>query len=926
MVKLYASKGNLEIVVPELLTTNAINAYEVEIEFDDDWDGFSRTAVFYQIQRGKRYSIVLVDGRALFPADLLRVNLPVYVGVEGSKDGVRKTTDFVKLEIAEGAKTSDTTSFIRTMEDKVSFLRLNHEILEYSVDGKTWFTVRGQADGTRLFVNGVEVPMEVYGNTLFTDDTLVYEREKLRIADEIIAKINKIAEIESKVQTAEENASKAVDDSKDAKTSASNALSTATVAKEQAKTAEQTANIANENAGNALSQASSAKTEAQTAVTTANEAKSKADEALSSIPDTSTFITKTVNDLTNYYTKTQIDGTVTDLENKISAIPKFSIKVVDNLPTTNISATTVYLVKSTTTSTNDLYNEYIYVGGTWERIGAQTLDLTGYATQEWVGEQIADFLTEEQVNALITASLATVKNDVKTLTESVDTLNERVDTLTAKDRELESKIAKKANESDLAAIAKSGKLSDAAQDKTHRTVTDSEKTEWSGKQDQLTFDETPTADSKNPITSGGVKKAFDDFVGGVPTIKQGQGNKAEVFNDASAEQAAGEYSHTEGIYGYADAAYSHVEGWGNKTENVQGSHAEGRYNDRTVFSSNFPPEHRAISTVGIGTGNSDEERKNGLVVRLNGAVEGGMDETTFEKYTKGYSVEYQYDETTKRTATVKVNEKTLIPYGWAKPKFDNLEEGIEDVRNADILVFDGYFNVLGTDADGVPTVDVYVNVNSGEGKKNYYVPNGVLVYCKSFQHKEFCPALFESVESFKYRIISNDINVEYTQIIFADNKKVSVTPNGNSPVIMSALRNRQAFTITGTIKVGDTTEQISRTILFERCPNPYIGALNVTSAEDVDFANLTEVFDTTDFNTPCRLTTHDVTVSGLQYVWFCSPQKIKFVTCNGFKVPLADAEEKTTEDDDLYYCYRTFDRLADGTYTFIVTIDETTEE
>ena len=47
-------------------------------------------------------------------------------------------------------------------------------------------------------------------------------------------------------------------------------------------------------------------------------------------------------------------------------------------------------------------------------------------------------------------------------------------------------------------------LSDLTDDSTHRVVTDAEKTAWNGKQNALTFDSTPTQNSNNPVTSGGV--------------------------------------------------------------------------------------------------------------------------------------------------------------------------------------------------------------------------------------------------------------------------------------------------------------------------------------------------------------------------------------------------------------------------------------
>lgn len=77
--------------------------------------------------------------------------------------------------------------------------------------------------------------------------------------------------------------------------------------------------------------------------------------------------------LTNYYTKTEVDS-------KVSAIPKFAIAVVETLPTSNISTTTVYL-KKTGSDTQNLYTEYIYVNSAWEQLGTQAVDLSGYLTK-----------------------------------------------------------------------------------------------------------------------------------------------------------------------------------------------------------------------------------------------------------------------------------------------------------------------------------------------------------------------------------------------------------------------------------------------------------------------------------------------------------------------------------------------------------------
>lgn len=89
------------------------------------------------------------------------------------------------------------------------------------------------------------------------------------------------------------------------------------------------------------------------------------------------FITNAVNDLVNYY-KSSETYTKAEIDNKISAIPKFAISVVLSLPTENISDTTIYLVTTGEESEN-LYTEYIHVNGRWEKLGTQTIDLSGYA-------------------------------------------------------------------------------------------------------------------------------------------------------------------------------------------------------------------------------------------------------------------------------------------------------------------------------------------------------------------------------------------------------------------------------------------------------------------------------------------------------------------------------------------------------------------
>lgn len=229
-------------------------------------------------------------------------------------------------------------------------------------------------------------------------------------------------------------------------------------------------------------------------------------EVIGQIPDVDNFITNTVSDLVNYYTKTQIDSQIDTLEGQISAIPKFAIQVVESLPDSDISATTIYLLKTSETETGNLYTEYIYVNSAWESLGTQKLDLSDYVTTTALNEAIANFLVESDVQELIDTAL-----EAYTKT------------------------------SELAAIATSGNLADAAQDATHRVVTDTEKATWNAKQDALTFDEAPTASSANPVKSGGVKTAIDAVQNAVNGVIDGTtpvAKATEATSAGSAESAA----------------------------------------------------------------------------------------------------------------------------------------------------------------------------------------------------------------------------------------------------------------------------------------------------------------------------------------------------------------------------------------------------
>ena len=75
------------------------------------------------------------------------------------------------------------------------------------------------------------------------------------------------------------------------------------------------------------------------------------------------------------------------LDVTINATSSLKMQVVEELPTQDIDTDTIYLVESTDSVEQNVYDEYIYVNNNWEKIGTTALDLSKYATKEYVDDK-----------------------------------------------------------------------------------------------------------------------------------------------------------------------------------------------------------------------------------------------------------------------------------------------------------------------------------------------------------------------------------------------------------------------------------------------------------------------------------------------------------------------------------------------------------
>ena len=148
--------------------------------------------------------------------------------------------------------------------------------------------------------------------------------------------------------------------------------------------------------------------------------------ALAQKADTSAIPTK-VSQLTNdakYQTQSQVSAAIGEA---ISGVSSIEFQIVDSV--TKVTATNIiYLVpQSGGGSTNNIYDEYIYINKKPEKIGTTEIDLSGYATESWVTGKLANYVTSASLSTQLgkyvtTSSLTSTLEKYVTKTSLTSTL------------------------------------------------------------------------------------------------------------------------------------------------------------------------------------------------------------------------------------------------------------------------------------------------------------------------------------------------------------------------------------------------------------------------------------------------------------------------------------------------------------------------
>ncbi len=344
------------------------------------------------------------------------------------------------------------------------------------------------------------------------------------------------------------------------------------------------------------------------------------------IPDVSNFITKSVDDLTNYYLK-EDTYTKAEVAALIRAIQQFHYEVAANTSDVTKPQSNVLYLIGPTGSGADKYEEYVYpdVETGWVKIGDTSIDLSGYVTTSTLNTALADYTTTADLTTLLAAKYEKPSSGIP-------------------ESDLSSAVASKINiwakgSGDGSAVLGGSSSSAAGAHSVaegYKTVANGDNSHAEGKETQSSglYSHSEGAASEaagvyshaegnasyargSASHTEGFNCAAESYTSNTKSAGSITTHAAYSHAEGNASVAAGLASHSEGKKTFAQGNSSHAEGNYTEAKN-ESEHAQGQYNKSNKANATFGNAGNTIHSVGIGTGTND--RKNAIEVMQNGDI------------------------------------------------------------------------------------------------------------------------------------------------------------------------------------------------------------------------------------------------------------------------------------------------------------------
>lgn len=138
---------------------------------------------------------------------------------------------------------------------------------------------------------------------------------------------------------------------------------------------------------------------------------------LSELNNDENYIKNTAENLTNYYKKTETYSQ-TEVNTLLANINKLTSKIVTELPSENISESTIYLIE--VENQKNVYMQYMYINGSFATLGTTAIDLSNVYTKDEVDKKLEEKADKTEIPTIPTL-ISYFTNDKGYMTEFTET-------------------------------------------------------------------------------------------------------------------------------------------------------------------------------------------------------------------------------------------------------------------------------------------------------------------------------------------------------------------------------------------------------------------------------------------------------------------------------------------------------------------------
>lgn len=205
-INILLEKQLLTIQNMEIIASGDSNYDSCEFTFDKSWDGFVKTAVFYQDKSNVQYAVLGSDDTCMIPAAAMARAGRMYMGVFGIRNTAVVTSTMAFIDIKEGAISGENVSTEPTDDVFLAIIaqyqRIVEMISQYEATAAQFNQQMAEQNAILETLNAFDVIEIKQQLDLIENIAREIQNREIVIRDVAVKFVNKVCRIENEVITA----------------------------------------------------------------------------------------------------------------------------------------------------------------------------------------------------------------------------------------------------------------------------------------------------------------------------------------------------------------------------------------------------------------------------------------------------------------------------------------------------------------------------------------------------------------------------------------------------------------------------------------------------------------------------------------------------------------------------------------------------